>query len=110
MRRIETEARNQIAPGFSIRGRKRRDASRSFVEAGADAEIGSVTKDAGETVMRGHEAETLIQKRLLVRGEEPRAREHRKVHRAEIMAKARQRELLGLDCAARCLFTFDHRH
>ena len=110
MRRIETEARNQIAPSLCIGRRESRDAGRGFVEARADAEIGSVTKDAGETVLRGHEAEALIQQRLLVRREEARAREHRQIHRAEIMTKARQRELLGFDRATRRLFAFDHRH
>jgi len=49
-------------------------------------ERGSVTKDAGETVLRGHEAEALIQQRLLVSSEEAGAREHRQIHCAEIMA------------------------
>ena len=107
---IDAKALNQIAPGLCIRGRESRDASRRLVEAGADVKVGPVTKDAREAVLRGHEPEALIQKCLLVRSEKAGAREHRQVHRANIVAKARQRELLSLDCAACRRFGFDDRH
>ena len=45
----------------------------------------------------------------LCAAKKPEPGEHRKVHRAEIMAKAGQRELSGLDRAARRLFGFDDR-
>ena len=61
----------------------------------------AVAKDAGEAMGGGHESEAVREQQLLVRGEEGRPREHRQVHRRNVMAESRQGQLSRLHRAAR---------
>ena len=106
-RRVAAEAGEQRAPGLCIRRRQRLYASDGLLKRTADAKIAAVTKHAGEAIFGGGEGEALRQQRLLVRGEERRACEHRQVHRAEVVAEPGQRRLARLHGAAGLVLAFD---
>ena len=84
-------------------------AARGLLEILADAKIGVVAKDAGETIGGGREGEALRRQLVFVGGEEWRACEQREVHRAEVVAEAGQGDFARLDRAARLARLLDHR-
>ena len=109
MRRLLAEAGEHRPPGRGVLRRQRRDRSRGRLEILADAKIGVVAKDAGETVGGGRESEALRRKLVFMGGEEWRSRKHGEVHRAEVVAEAGQGDFAGLDRAAGLARLLDHR-
>ena len=58
-------------------------------------------------MLRRNEGKAVRQERILVGGEKTRAREHGKVHRAEIVPEAGKRQIARLDRAAWLVLRFD---
>ena len=84
-------------------------AARGLLEILADAKIGVVAKDAGETVGGGRESEALRRKLVFMGGEEWRSCKQGEVHRAEVVAEAGQGDFARLDRAAGLARLLDHR-
>ena len=108
MRRLFAEAGEHRPPGRGVLRRQRRDRSCGFLGILADAKIGVVAEDAGETVGGGRESEALRDKLVFMGGEEWRPSKQRKVHRAEVVAEAGQGDFAGLDRAAGLARLLDH--
>ena len=101
------EPAEQIPPAFRVGGREGGNAGERRLQRAADAEIRPVAKDGRESMLRRNEGEAVRHERILVGGEKTRAREHRKVHRAEIVPEAGKRQLARLDRAAGLVLRFD---
>ena len=109
MRRLLAKAGEHRPPRSGVLRRQRRDRSRGLLEVLADAKIGVVAKDAGETVGGGRESETLRNKLVFMGGEEWRSREQGEVHRAEVVAEAGQCDFARLDRPAGLARLLDDR-
>ena len=70
MRRFLAKAGEHRPPGCGVLRRQRRDRSRGLLEILADAKIGVVAEDAGETVGGGRESEALRREFVFMGGEE----------------------------------------
>ena len=108
MRRVLREGGDHRAPALGVGRIERRDPFRRGVEILVDAEPGAVRKRGGETLLGGDEADAVGDEAILVRGKKRRAGEHAQVHRIKVVAKARPRDLAGLDRAAGDVGALDH--
>ena len=109
MRRLVAKAGEHRPPGRGILRRQRRNRIGGLLEILAHAKIGVVAEDAGETVGGRRESEALRHKLIFMGGEKWRSRKQGEVHRAEVVAEARQGDFAGLDRAARLARLLDHR-
>ncbi len=109
MRRVGAEALEHRLPRLRVLRRNGGDPRERGVERLADAEIGSIRKYAGEAILDRREGEPVLQQRVLVRLKERRAREHRQIHRREVVAEAGQRQFARLHGAAGRVLLLDHR-
>ena len=107
MGRILSEPSEQIPPAFSVRRREGGNACERCLQRSADAEMCPVAKYGRESMLRRNEGKAMRQERILVGGEKTRAREHGKVHRAEIVPEAGKRQIARLDGAAWLVLRFD---
>jgi hypothetical protein len=104
MRCVAVERCGHLPPALRIGRILRGNAAGGRLEVGFDAEPGAVGKRGGKASRGRNEFNTRLQQPILVGGKKRRAGEQAEIHRVEVVAEARQRDLGGFDRAA-C----DHR-